>query len=147
MANYTMTSNENVRMLPDVDDDEIDRAFIIESGSAGNNCLKVGESLGPITVYGQVRRTGTPIKFKTISGTGDIVSFQSGASGKATITFEGKFVSLGGIRLPVIGGSDPNTAARAGVTGDLVIWNNGSGTFEIWACNTVGANTWNRATQ
>lgn len=147
MANYTMTSNENVRMLPDVDDHETDRVFTIESGSSGNNCLMVGESLGPITVYATVRRTGFPIRFKNTSGGGDIASFQSAASAKAVITFGGKFVSFGGMRLPVIGGSDPNTGARAGVTGDLVIWDNGAGTYEIWACNNGGASTWNRATQ
>ena len=146
MANYTMTSNENVRMIVDSDDDTNDRTFTIESGSSGNNCLMVGESLGPITVYGPVRRTGYPIRFKNTSGGDDIVTFQSAASAKAAITFGGKFVSFGGIRLQVVGGSDPNTAGRAGVTGDLVIWDN-SGSYEIWACNTVGANTWNRATQ
>jgi hypothetical protein len=146
MANYTMTSNDNVRMIVDANDDETDRVFTIESGSSGNNCLMVGESLGPITVYATVRRTGFPIRFKNTTGANDIVSFQSGGSPKALITFGGKFVSFGGMRLQVVTGSDPNTAARAGVTGDLVIWDN-AGSYEIWACNTVGVNTWNRATQ
>lgn len=147
---YIMSATDHVRLIFDNDNDEADRQFIIEhnNGGAIEILWSVHES-GDVTVYGEVKRSGTPVTFDNVSAVGDITAFKSAGTIKAKVDGAGKGVFFYGIRLVRdTGANDPNTAGRAGDTGDLVLWYNPvTAKDEIWACNDGAANTWNWATQ
>ncbi len=137
MADYVVTTVDSI-LLQYGNGGAAPRYVKFEYGAALVVKFQV-DDVGDVTITGNVLKAGT-ISLNNSSGAGDLLHIDNTGVVKVNIGNNGHGdFSVGGLQTVVVA-ADPN-GARTGAPGDMVLWDNGAGTYK-WCVNVTAPNTW-----
>lgn len=137
MADHVIATADNI-LLQFGNTDGSPRRVDFQYGSAGTLKFQVNQN-GDVTITGVMNRSGGFILNNT-SGSGDLLRLQNATSTRVTINNGGHGDFAQGDLQTATVTDDPN-GSRSGGPGDMVLWNEGSGTTYHW-CVCTGGTAW-----